>query len=337
MNVFLNAGIMATLAALVTITATVVIEKFGGVIGGVVGSYPATLILASVGILINLLEKYDLGAPGDYDLAHHDFEVAMFSFPIAIVSTTLLVVMWQQLPPRLPIRNHVVKGFTLLGISIVFWLSASVGLVFLLPFLDSHGLDRKITGVIATVVYTLIAYIVSFTRYFPSPAGKKKVPKYILGLRGVVAGLAIFVGVVLARYGGPTVGGVASVFPAVFLTTMTSLWLSQGEQVVIGATSSLMLGFVATPIYSFSASFLCFSPVGLVGGVILASLAAMVYSVGLGIFLKWWQRRQEARYHPVKDQEEGLDGKEDPDSVQLRSSLGVREESEEDGERLEAL
>ena len=330
MNLFLNAALMAFLAGLATIASTVVIEKFGGVIGGVFGSYPTTLILAAIGMLVNLMEEY-----GDDEASQaHDFEVTMFSLPIGLVLSTLLVVFWQQMPPRLPIKNTTTKGLVLLGISLVFWLSMAAGLVFVLPIIDAQGIDRKITGGVASVVCTAIAYGVSFTRYVPAPAGKKKVPKYVLALRGVFCGAVIFTGVVLARFGGPTIGGVASVFPGVFLTTMISLWMSQGEKVVLGATNSLMLGFAATSIFCFIASYLCFSPVGRAGGIIIASLAALCYSVALGFFLRWWQKRLESRYQPVQSND-GLDAKEDVEALQLRSSESQRG-SEEDEEEEEA-
>jgi len=332
MNVFFSASLMGFLAGLAMISTTVIIEKFGGVVGGVFGSFPFNPILAAIGMLINLMEKY-----GDDEASQaHDFEVAMFSFPLGLTITTLLVIFWQQMPPRLPIKNTTVKGLVLLGISLVFWLSMAVGLVFVLPVIDAQGIDRKITGGVAAAVYSTIAFAVSLTRYVPAPAGRKKVPKYVFALRGLFCGGVVFTSVVLARFGGPTIGGVASVFPAIFLTTMISLWLSQGERVVLGSTNSIMMGFAGTWMFSFPASYLCFSPVGRVWGMIIAFVISLSYAVGLGFFLRWWQKRLESRYQPVRSHD-GLDVKEDVEAEQLRPSkspqtLAGEEEEEEEEE-----
>ena len=47
---------------------------------------------------------------------------------------------------------------------------------------------------------------------------------------------------VIARLGGSIAAGVTAVFPAIFMTTMISLWLSQGEAVQVGAVGPMMLG-----------------------------------------------------------------------------------------------
>ena len=303
MNVFLNAAIFGVLAGLATTATTVVIEKFGGIIGGVFGTFPITLILASVGMLVNLVEQHP--DPADIDEIHHSFEVSMFSYPIGLLATTMLVLVWQNLPKFLPVKSSDRKALTMLAISIVFWLAVSTALVFALPHLDTV-VDRKISGAVSLGIIALTGIISTFSRYIPAPAGKKKATVWVLMARGVFAGVAIFVGVVLAKFGGPTLGGIASVFPAVFLTSMTSVWLAQGEQVAMGATNSLMLGFLSTGVYCFSASFLCFTSLGMVGGVLVASLASIVYNTLLGSFLKWRQNRLDRRYQLVAANSEML-------------------------------
>ena len=44
--------------------------------------------------------------------------------------------------------------------------------------------------------------------------------------------------------------GLASTFPAIFLTTMVSLWISQGQAVTQGAAGPMMLGGLAVVGYS---------------------------------------------------------------------------------------
>ena len=67
--------------------------------------------------------------------------------------------------------------------------------------------------------------------------------------RGLLAAGAIGAAVFLAAVGGPLAAGVAAVFPAIFLTTMVSLWVSQGEAVQAGAVGPMMLGSTSVAVF----------------------------------------------------------------------------------------
>ena len=51
----------------------------------------------------------------------------------------------------------------------------------------------------------------------------------------------------------PILAGLASVFPAIFLTTMVALWLAQGADVPTGAAGPMMLGGSSVAMYSLIA------------------------------------------------------------------------------------
>ncbi len=53
--------------------------------------------------------------------------------------------------------------------------------------------------------------------------------------------------------GMPLVAGLAAVFPAIFLTTMVALWISQGSDVPTGAAGPMMLGGSSVAMYSLIA------------------------------------------------------------------------------------
>ena len=57
------------------------------------------------------------------------------------------------------------------------------------------------------------------------------VPIAVLLLRGSMASCAIFLASIIVATGHSTLAGVASVFPAIFLTVMVSVWLSQGPAI----------------------------------------------------------------------------------------------------------
>jgi hypothetical protein len=66
----------------------------------------------------------------------------------------------------------------------------------------------------------------------------------------------------------------ASVFPVIFLTTMVSLWLSQGEAVQSGAVGPMMLGSTAVSAFALLAAF-TLPALGVVGGSVVSWLGAV--------------------------------------------------------------
>ena len=88
----------------------------------------------------------------------------------------------------------------------------------------------------------------------PAPPGTRKVSLAMLASRGVLAGGCIVTSIWLSGKGLPLISGIASVFPAIFLTTMIALWLSQGEAVQAGAVGPLMLGSTSVAVYALLAT-----------------------------------------------------------------------------------
>ena len=87
----------------------------------------------------------------------------------------------------------------------------------------------------------------------------------------------------LAQVGGPFLAGLAAVFPAIFLTTMVSLWMSQGEAVQIGAVGPMMLGSGSVSFYAVFAAW-ALPALGALPGAAAAWLAA----VCLVTAPAWW-------------------------------------------------
>ena len=88
-----------------------------------------------------------------------------------------------------------------------------------------------------------------------APKGKNSVTKQVLLMRGLAAATAIGIAVQFASMGLPIVAGLASVFPAIFLTTMVALWIAQGADVPIGAAGPMMLGGSSVGMYSLIAPY----------------------------------------------------------------------------------
>ena len=83
-----------------------------------------------------------------------------------------------------------------------------------------------------------------------APKGKNSVTKQVLLMRGLAAATAIGIAVQFASMGLPIIAGLASVFPAIFLTTM-ALWIAQGADVA----GPMMLGGSSVGMYSLIAPY----------------------------------------------------------------------------------
>jgi hypothetical protein len=80
---------------------------------------------------------------------------------------------------------------------------------------------------------------------------------------------------VLAESGLPFIAGLASAFPAIFLTSMVALWVSQGPQVPQGAAAPMMLGGASVSVYAIIAIW-SLPEFGVVLGSVIAWFASVI-------------------------------------------------------------
>jgi len=242
----------AVLAGAVAVLVTVAIERFGGVIGGVLATLPTTIVPASLGL---------------WDGDPAAFAETMGAVPAGMLLNAGFLYLWRELPPRLPPGQTLgVRLVWMTVISLAAWALAALILVYGLRL--SGGFTWTL-GLITAVGLVTAGLAATWTPR-PAPRGSRRVGPITLILRGVLAGSAIAVAVLLKDVGGPVAAGMASVFPAIFVTTMVSLWLSQGEAVPAGAVGPMMLG---------SAS--------VAGFALLAALVYPLTGPWLGVLVTW--------------------------------------------------
>lgn len=108
-----------------------------------------------------------------------------------------------------------------------------------------------------------------------------------IAFRGLFAGLMISLSVVGASLGGPVLGGILSVFPAIFTSTMVILYLRQGSE-FSGATGTIMvLGSANVVVYSVVVS-LAYPSLGIASGTLVALVVSYAWSFCLYLALKRW-------------------------------------------------
>ncbi len=247
-------------AGCVAVLVTLAIERWGGRVGGLIGTLPSTIVPASLGVFASTGEA--------------GFEAAMWTVPPGMLVNALFLWVWRVVPRRLPPGWALgPRLLVMTGLSLLAWAAAASGLAVGLSQLSAAQLPwAGGAGLCALAGFGLW----STRRPGLAPAGRKPVPAAVLVLRGLGAGTAVGVAVWLSTRDLGLWAGVASVFPAIFLTTMVSLWLSQGEAVPAGAVGPMMLGSTSVAGYALFSVWL-YPALGLPGGAFAAwGLAALL-------------------------------------------------------------
>eukprot|EP01104_Vermistella_antarctica_P002803 TRINITY_DN13014_c0_g1_i1.p1 TRINITY_DN13014_c0_g1~~TRINITY_DN13014_c0_g1_i1.p1 ORF type:complete len:210 (+),score=16.69 TRINITY_DN13014_c0_g1_i1:196-825(+) len=136
-------------------------------------------------------------------------------------------------------------------LSVGYWFVVTVLVVYGAKFLirEVDFITMRIIGLFFALSLLICGVVAVLWKHTPAPKGKKKVPVWIYPPRAVLAALVNFTAVALSPY-SETAAGTASVFPAIFLTAMIALRLSQGVEVTSGAVGPLMLGALSLDVFS---------------------------------------------------------------------------------------
>ena len=226
--------VSALLAGVVATAVTVAIEKWGGLVGGLLGAVPSTIVPAGIGMYL---------ASGEDALV-----VSMAVVPLGMLLNALFLGAWLVLPRWFSNASHPLL-LTSIG-ALAVWFVLGMGVWFLLQnTVVGTLLTEQELAVVGLALLSFIA--VWFNRRpQPTPKGSNAVSKTVLFARGSMAAAAIGVSVWMAGLGFPLLAGLASVFPAIFLTSMVALWLAQGPTVPQGAAGPMMLGGASVAVYA---------------------------------------------------------------------------------------
>ena len=232
--VFSSILFSAVLAGIVATAVTVAIEKWGGLVGGLLGTVPSTIVPAGIGIYL----------AGSED----DFISSMMVVPLGMLLNALFLGAWLVLPRWFSNASHPLL-LTSIG-ALAFWCVMGMGVWFLLQNTVAGTLLTE--QELAAVGLVLLFFIAVWfnRRPQPTPKGTNAVSKTVLFARGSMAAAAIGLAVWMAGLGLPLLAGLASVFPAIFLTSMVALWLAQGPTVPQGAAGPMMLGGASVAVYA---------------------------------------------------------------------------------------
>jgi hypothetical protein len=218
----------AVFAGTVAVGVTLAVERLGGRVGGLLGTLPSTIVPASLGIFAQSANS-------------EAFIKAMDLVPAGMLLNVLFLYAWRVLPLMLPRLSLIPTLLLMTATSLCLWLLLAYVVVAGGNAWTEAG-HSTFTWALAPTCLMLLLGILGTRSARPAPKGAFRVSLWVLLARGVFAALAIGACVWIASLGNPLAAGVVSVFPAIFLTTMVSVWLSQGRAVQAGAVGPMMLG-----------------------------------------------------------------------------------------------
>ena len=229
--------------------ATILAERFGSKIGGVIAGMPSTIVIAL-------------------------FFIGWTQTPVAASQATVIVPLIMGIDAIFIITyaSLVRRSFPLALLSSLFvWVCFSFALV----LIHFNNFSLSLIGFLGLLLFSYV--VMEYVLRVKSLAGRNTPLSFSnVLMRGLVSGLIITLAVAFAKLGGPLLGGVFASFPAVFLSTMILTYFAQGRVFSVSVMKTLMLsGTINTTVYA-SAVRLLYPLFGLIGGTISSFLLSLV-------------------------------------------------------------
>lgn len=218
-SLLLHLALAFVVGSLWVILVTVLSEKKGSAIGGILAGLPSTLAFSFLFIGINQSSAAAAQATTVFPL--------VFSFTCAFL---LFYAVFAK------------KGFAVgLSLSLLIWLTVS-GIIVI------SGLkDFTLSLVCGILVSAATFYLfVKRLRFKNFPGEEKNYNAVAILERGIGAGSLVFLAVLLSQIGGPSLGGIASAFPAVFTSTLIILNKSKGTEYSRSMTKPMVVSAILT-------------------------------------------------------------------------------------------
>ncbi len=238
-------------------SATLIAERYGSALGGLVGGLPAISIVSF--LFIGLNQSSETASQ------------ATVVFPLALSFTMSFLLVYAIVSKR---------GFPVAFLAaLIVWVSLSA----VTALLNLRNLFFSV-GVFLSVAI-LYFYILKVRLKLPQVGGAQLI--YSLpqaAFRAVVGGSIIALAVLLSQLGGPEVGGIASSFPAIFSLTLFFSYRTRGMELSRALTKPLLIAASLTAFpYSLLVGYL-YPVLGVGNGTAVALLCA-VPLVGLAHLL----------------------------------------------------
>lgn len=260
---WLRVALSFVLGGLTVALFTTAAERLGSRVGGLLLSFPVKVTIAMV--LIGLNEGADVAAA-----AAAATPLGLGINIVFLGATALLVRRLEPWPALL----------AALGV----WLAFGLAMILLLG--ENARVGVAVWAVTAALALALIPRA-------PGVQPKRREAE-TFGLWGLLtraagAGTVVAASVVLARIGGPVLGGLAAVFPSGWITTMVILTRHHGPAFT-GATVRVMVAGSAAPVAFGLVVALAYPALGVWLGTLVAIACALAVSLSVGAWLRYVRR-----------------------------------------------
>ena len=241
--------------------STIIAEKLGPRFGGLIAGIPSTIVIS----------LFFIGWTQTALIASQ----ATTPIPIVMGITAIFIVSYVVL------SKHSFYFSLITSLSIWFILTLTLVLVKFDSFLYSW---------IAFIVLFLPSYYVLSKRQVRDDEGQPRralhYTRFHILFRGALSGAIIAFAVIMAKVGGPLVGGIFAVFPAVVLSMIIITYLAQGESFSRETAKVMMIsGSISVVVYATTARY-AFLYFGLIYGTLLSFIAGLISTNLVRLFLK---------------------------------------------------
>jgi len=227
-DLFLQIILPFSISALVVILITVIAEKYGTKIGGILGTLPSTIIVAFIFISLNRGVLF----------ASRSASVVPAEMAINLVFLVLF--------STLAYRSTILALFGSLGV----WAILSI----ILYMTSIENIAISISLYVLSLVLTFI-FLEKVKRVESHEKVEVHYTKKKILLRGILAGAVIATAVFLSNI-DPILSGIFSIFPAIFLSTMLITILEHGPRFTSGMAKSMIFGSQTVMSYVVAVYFL---------------------------------------------------------------------------------
>jgi uncharacterized membrane protein (GlpM family) len=249
-DIFLQIATPFILSALIVIIITLIAEKYGTKVGGIIGTLPTTIIIAFIFIALNK----------GVNFASESVSIVPAEMGINLVFLFIFAFLAYK------------KFLAAIIGSFIFWAVFST----ILFFSNLHNIYISFFLYIISMVTTFI--ILEKIKKINS-IGKRKVhytPKKIF-FRGVLTGTIIAISVFLSNI-NPQLSGIFTVFPAILSSTMIISYREHGPDFSAGMAKSIIFGSPSVMSYAVSIHFF-YPSNGIIFGSIISFFISFIITL----------------------------------------------------------
>ena len=259
-DIFLFKLILTFITGSVWVTlVTIIAEKSGTKLGGVVAGIPSTILIA----------LFFIGWTQNPAFASECTTI----IPIVMGFNSVFIVIYVLLAR--------INFYLSITVSMLFWFTVSLGFV-LLRF------NNFTYSLIGSAILLIFSYYMLEKKLNIKSEGRKSVQYTFpqLLLRGIISGGITTFAVIMAKIGGPLLGGVFSIFPAVMLSTIIITYFAHGKSFSFAVVKVLTIsGVVNVVIYAIAVRYF-YLYAGLVYGTLISFMISLTSGYLVYIFVK---------------------------------------------------